>query len=255
MGDYLLYKHQTPSGKIYIGITSNTIERRCGRGSGYSHNEYFTRAIKKYGWDNISHEILCVGLTAEEAEEKERQFIRTYQSNNKDFGYNLTDGGEKGKRHSTSSIDKMRAAKRGKYAGEANPRFGKQCSPETRKKISDALKGKMSGANNPNYGKVMSVEQREKIRQSRIGRHYPVLSEAMKKSHACQEIHEHQKVKVNQYAKDGTFIKSWPSAGDAAEALLGNHKGQSNICSCANGNIKSAYGFVWRHTMNKENAE
>ena len=68
---YTVYKHTTPSGKIYIGITSNDPKYRWKNGYGYMNNKYFFNAIKKYGWNNISHEILFTGLSEEEAYSKE----------------------------------------------------------------------------------------------------------------------------------------------------------------------------------------
>lgn len=44
---YKVYKHTTPSNKVYIGITSQTISKRWQNGRGYITNEYFYRAIKK----------------------------------------------------------------------------------------------------------------------------------------------------------------------------------------------------------------
>ena len=55
---WTVYIHKSPSGKVYVGITSkNPIDRWCN-GKGYSNNPHFTYAIKKYGWENITHEIL-----------------------------------------------------------------------------------------------------------------------------------------------------------------------------------------------------
>lgn len=47
-----------------------------------------------------------------------------------------------------------------------------------------------------------------------------------------------------QYTKEGEFIKEWDSAQQAG-IELGINAG--NICSCRNGNRKTAGGFVWKH--------
>lgn len=60
--DFCVYKHTSPSGKVYIGITQQRPEYRWQGGLGYRHNEYFFRAILKYGWNNFAHEILQSGL-------------------------------------------------------------------------------------------------------------------------------------------------------------------------------------------------
>ena len=58
---YTVYKHTSPSGKVYIGITSIDPAKRWKQG--YSHNKHFSMAIKKYGWENIKSEIIASGLT------------------------------------------------------------------------------------------------------------------------------------------------------------------------------------------------
>ena len=60
-----VYKHKAPNEKIYIGITSQDPERRWQNGYGYATQQLFWRAIQKYGWENIQHEILEENLTKE----------------------------------------------------------------------------------------------------------------------------------------------------------------------------------------------
>lgn len=61
MKNFIVYKHTTPSQKIYIGITSMSTSKRWGhKGYGYRNQPYFYRAILKYGWDNIKHEVLTI---------------------------------------------------------------------------------------------------------------------------------------------------------------------------------------------------
>ena len=52
---YTVYKHTSPSGKVYIGVTSLRPKERWSGGAGYVKNKHFYRAIKKYGWENIKH--------------------------------------------------------------------------------------------------------------------------------------------------------------------------------------------------------
>lgn len=93
---YTVYKHTSPSGKVYIGVTSLRPEERWGGGAGYVKNKHFNRAIKKYGWDNIKHEILFDGLSKEDAFKIEIELIKEYRSSEREFGYNLGTGGEHG---------------------------------------------------------------------------------------------------------------------------------------------------------------
>ena len=50
MSDYTVYKHTTPNGKVYIGMTGRDPEDRWRNGAGYGQTVPFARAIKKYGW-------------------------------------------------------------------------------------------------------------------------------------------------------------------------------------------------------------
>lgn len=90
---YTVYKHISPIGKIYIGITKMNPIRRWAKGLGYKSCTYFFNAIVKYGWNNIKHEILYTDLTKEEAETKEKELIKKYNSNNPNYGYNIQAGG------------------------------------------------------------------------------------------------------------------------------------------------------------------
>lgn len=87
---YVLYKHTSPSGKAYVGITSNYY-KRCSMHRTSKKCPAFHAAIEKYGWENFTHEILFTDLTLEEANELE---TRTILEHNTMFphGYNLTTG-------------------------------------------------------------------------------------------------------------------------------------------------------------------
>lgn len=103
MSKYYIYKHTFPNNKVYIGITCQLPEDRWGKnGEGYlSLNENgqpiqakIYHAIKKYGWNNIKHEILEIVYSKKEAEEKERYYItNVYKSHFAKYGYNIMRGG------------------------------------------------------------------------------------------------------------------------------------------------------------------
>ena len=92
--NFSVYCHTNKiNNKKYIGITSKKPEVRWNNGLGYK-KQYFWQAIQKYGWDNFEHEILYNNLTQEEAQNKEKDLIKLYQTNNNKYGYNRSDGGE-----------------------------------------------------------------------------------------------------------------------------------------------------------------
>lgn len=92
---YVLYMHTTPSHKKYIGITRQELSLRWGKdGSRYKRCVSFWRAINKYGWCNIEHEVIDTAETLEEANQKEKFYIQKYKTNNSRYGYNCTNGGD-----------------------------------------------------------------------------------------------------------------------------------------------------------------
>lgn len=90
---WCLYKHTSPSGKVYIGIAKDVKHRWRSKGNGYKGSTRIWYAIQKYGWENFKHEILADGLSREEASEMEKAEIAKHHATNPLYGYNLTDGG------------------------------------------------------------------------------------------------------------------------------------------------------------------
>lgn len=52
--------------------------------------------------------------------------------------------------------------------------------------------------------------------------------------------------KIYQYTKDGKFVSEYNSVKEAAIAMGGLFR-SSDIINCANGNLRSAFGFDWRY--------
>lgn len=93
MRNYTVYIHQNQvNGKRYVGITADTVESRWRNGAGY-RNQVFGRAIEKYGWENFSHIIVADNLSKEQAEELEIALIKQFDTQNPQYGYNITSGG------------------------------------------------------------------------------------------------------------------------------------------------------------------
>lgn len=134
--NYCVYCHTSPSGKRYIGITCQSPTRRWHSGKGYVQHPYFYNAILKYGWSKIRHEILCEGLSREEACQKEVELIAEYQSNDPRYGYNLSSGGESGFAGCSWTVER-KEAKRNAMIGNKYALGFKQ-TKETRKHMSDA---------------------------------------------------------------------------------------------------------------------
>lgn len=94
-----IYKYTSPSGKSYIGQTSGSLKSRAKNlcsGNGYKKCSLFWKAIQKYGWLNFQVEIL-EEVPIEQLNEREQYYIDFFQTCGQ-RGYNLTNGGEGGKK-------------------------------------------------------------------------------------------------------------------------------------------------------------
>ena len=100
-----IYKIQNlVNGKVYIGQSRN-IKRRwtAHRNNSYNpkasgYNTFLYRAIRKYGLDNFSFEII-EECKPSQLNERENYWIRFYQSNNEEKGYNLKLAGTESYNH------------------------------------------------------------------------------------------------------------------------------------------------------------
>jgi group I intron endonuclease len=189
---WCVYMHTSPSGKRYVGITSQKPESRWGPGgSGYlcknANGTYrqpaMAKAILKYpNWDEWKHEILLTQETKKHAGQEEKRLIALYNCCDRRYGYNISPGGE-GAPLSEESKKKISEANKGRFVGDKSPNYGKPMSDETKRKLSEAKKGKYRGENNPNYGnhklagennpfygKTHTEETKEKLRQANLGK-------------------------------------------------------------------------------------
>ena len=93
---YKIYLHKNKiNGKVYIGQTSeDDVNRRFRGGSGYKGSPHFYAAIQEYGWENFEHLILEDNLTENQADIREKFWIKAFNATNPDKGYNLTPGGK-----------------------------------------------------------------------------------------------------------------------------------------------------------------
>lgn len=148
----VIYKYTSPSGKIYIGQTTNERQRYCTHKSKSIHpDNYFHQAIHKYGIENFKYEVLFrtqsddMGRLRTILNAEEKYYIRKYNSNDRTKGYNLTEGGE-GIFHASLEVrQKISASKLGHIVTE-----------ETRRKISNTLKGhKLSQATKDKHCKTV----------------------------------------------------------------------------------------------------
>lgn len=232
--NYCVYKHTCLApgnsfGKVYIGITcQRKPEYRWNHGRNYKHCLYFDNAVKKYGWENFSHEILVSGLSRSEAKKMERKYIKELRANDPKFGFNLTPGGDNlcGSENPVSrpvvAFDAVTGIRLYDYESirEAEDHLGG--SPW------GVLSGKMKTSHGVIYryfddiGLTMILPESECFRPR---------SQPMKEK------------PINQYGLDGKYIQSFKSTKDA-EAQTGLSR--DVIGNAVRGASKSGGGFQWR---------
>lgn len=197
---WTVYEHICPNGKRYIGITCKKPERRWKNGRGYEKGTAFRKAIEKYKWENIQHNIVSTDLTEKEAKWLENYLIcyyRTFVGFKDDCkGYNCTLGGDGqvGWEQSEETKKKISKSRKGKLCGEQHPMYGKHHTEESCRMMSDSKKGKttwskgkhfseehcknisishkgkLCGESNPFYGKKHTEEQKKKWSESKKGK-------------------------------------------------------------------------------------
>lgn len=64
----------------YVGQTCNLSERWRNNGKNYFNSIKFYNAIKKYGWDNFTHEVVYSNLNKQAADKLEKELIHKYNS-------------------------------------------------------------------------------------------------------------------------------------------------------------------------------
>lgn len=160
---YTLYMHIFPNNKRYIGITRQNPLKRWNNGKGYPTNEYMTNAIKKYGWENVKHEIIYTDLTSKEAEEKEIELISFFNSANRKYGYNIEHGGIKNCIVSDETREKNRLGHLHKHSRPYTEEMRKQHSNYMKEHWKDdEFKNKLlNGLKKNHCKKIMCVETNE----------------------------------------------------------------------------------------------
>lgn len=228
----IIYRYESPSGKSYIGQTTNERDRRRkflnfkGEYSGHR----FDAAINKYTPKAFKYEVLET-ISSESREDLRRKlddleiyYIQQYDSYNN--GYNMTEGGSgsNGCFQTEESKEKIRI----KAIGRKNPMLGRTHSEEVRKYLSKLAKQRI-GSKNPFFGRKHSDDTKNKIGSA-------------------------NSVPVVQLDLDGNIIKEYSSATEAALQLTGRKKANSEIIKVCKGYISpkgkkyiTAFGYKWKY--------
>lgn len=148
--------------KIYIGQTQNTIKHRWSQHCRTSPKKsLLSKAISKYGKVNFTIEGIDTAFSLVELNEKEMNWIRHFNSNDLEIGYNISTGGKNPHNHDL----------RRKLSAIGKKRVQKPVSCETKEKIRVA-----------NTGKKHSKETIQKLRQYHSTRKLPAVTNEAKKN-------------------------------------------------------------------------
>ena len=231
-----IYKITSPSGKIYIGQTTNYSKR---------HNAYKNHkckrqpklfaSIEKYGFVNHTIEIIKE-CQVEDLNYYERYYQEYYESVLNGLNLRYTATTDKSGFMSEESKKKMSDSGKGKIITEEWRKnlsiagMNRRHTEEEKQKISQSHKGKKK-----------TPEHIAKIQATLKTMQMPKRSEETK---ALQSLNNGKSKKVNQYDLQGNFINQFRSGSQASREL-----GISvmSISSCALGKLKTGGGFVWKY--------
>jgi len=168
MDKQYIYKLTSPSNKIYIGRTKDYIARMQQHESRYDkgkENKVLYDAIKKYGWENFTKEIIAE-VNSKDAPDLEQLMMTKYDSVKN--GYNMTystNGGDvwEGRRDTQAYLDYIEKT-RENSTGHKNSMYGKHHKEPSKKQMSHP------GEKNPMFGKSHSTEAIQKQKEKAKGR-------------------------------------------------------------------------------------
>lgn len=215
---YWVYIHTFPNGKKYVGLTTQkNVKRRWLGGDGYK-GQLVYKPILKYGWKNIEHKIYECETEAE-MKYLERYLIAYYNTTDRRYGYNITDGGESANgviRANRKPIDQYDKFGNFIKTWDSTYSVGKEMNWDSAS-ITACLKKRQPTAYNYYWCYTGETPEFKKYRTKR---------------------------KVCQYDLNCNFIREFENAAEAGRSL---GKDNCAIVECCNGKRKSAYKFIWKY--------
>ena len=221
--NYVVYRHISPSGKVYIGITSMIPERRWGKnGYRYRRQRYFNNAIRKYGWQNFKHEILYSKLPEHVAKAIEAILVKHYQ----DLGisYNVADGGGVGTKGYKWTPEQLANKPVRDMKGSNNPNYGSH---------------KFVGENNPMYGKTHTEEAKKKISVANTGKTHKMPNS---QKELLLKIHSKPVVQLDL---NNNIIAKFESSAAAARYYGKGIATANHIAECCKGKRNKCMNYKW----------
>ena len=233
--NYSVYKLTAPNGKVYIGITSRDPKRRWNAGNGYKYNKHFYDAIQKYGWKNIKKEVLYSDISQEDAYTLEKELILKYRSNEREYGYNKSFGGESTVKGLHWSVPKESVERR------AAKMRGRKLTEEHRKKLSDSHKGQIP------HKKGIAIPEETRLKISNSLKKWYAEHESPAKGKTRKRAQwEIEKVSRGHY-KPVVCIETGIIYESIMTAEMLTKTDGSSISAVCKGKRKTAGGYHWRY--------
>ena len=207
---YNLYKIvNLVNNKIYVGKTSQTVEKRwkdhcyearrwqkCQEtNTPFGYNTRLYPAMNKYGYENFKIILIEEVSNLEELNKQEKYWIDFYDTRN--TGYNIAAGGHcgffLGCKHTPEALEKLRLAGLGRKHSEetcikiSKLKLGHTTSDEVREKMRNAKLGKKTGKHSTEWNKHISESQGRKILCIETNITYYNISEAARQTGICRQ--------------------------------------------------------------------
>lgn len=272
------------TGKVYIGQTTQTLQERINQHNshafGHQYNYHFHNAIRKYGADDFSYEIIEDNIkSVETLNERERYWISYYNSYYD--GYNSTMGGEGRVCRDDELIVKLfkdgyttqeiceitgynrRTVYKGYRAMALAEENNRRKAERTRQRCARAVEqytidgelirvwssatecGKALGS----QSLISAICRQEESMLSAYGCLFKYADDPRDISEWVARLKNKKnsgrpKKEIEQYDSDNNLVYTYESASAAATAL--GKKDKSNICAAARKGVK-AYGYYWKY--------
>ena len=216
---WTIYCHiHVESGRRYVGLTSRTMERRWTDHVSQAMRSkggrwHFPNAIRKYGKDAFSHEILeIVMLSLEDANAAEERWIEKLQTRDPEKGFNLAKGGHHVphpiRRNPWSRPEYRKRATEASRKRAQDPGFRAACSEHSKKAW--LRPGKREEASARFKGIPLSPEHRAKLAEANRGR--PLSPEHCAKMSVAQKGKPRNPSSIAKSAASRKGMKQSPEA-------------------------------------------
>lgn len=266
--------------KVYIGKTCRDISIRwnehCSSAFNKEDNFYFHNAIRKYGKDSFLVEKIDTTNSIDELNYLEKKYIKEFKSNKKEYGYNLTIGGDGNQKYNWAEIQQMwdtgycvkdiikilncdksvvsQALKNYKdysyskslQRSNANSRPIKQFNDK--KELIKVFPSIAAAAREIDCNETTIRNCLKNKTYSTMGFFWCYENEELPKN--IKIINKTGKRKINQYDLNNNYIFTYNSSADAARAVAPD-KNINSVSSCilqvCKGKRKTAYGYKWKY--------